>query len=73
MARIALYNGRKWLMPPEVSAQDYLRRALVPEYPDLQGAEIADMRIEDGDEIYEFFKKAGQKGFWTRLWTKFKN
>lgn len=62
MDRIALYNGRKWLMPPGVSAADYLRRALVPEFPDLQGAEIAEMRVEDGNEIYEFFKKAGQKG-----------
>jgi PRTRC genetic system protein C len=62
MANIAVYNGQRWSMPDGLTPEDFLRRALVPRFPDLQGAQIDPVRVEDGNNIYEYHKKAGQKG-----------
>mgnify|MGYP001119865092 CR=1 FL=1 len=60
--RVALYNGQTWDMG-DVDAQTFLDEALVPNFSDLRGAIFTERTDADRDEvIYEFSKRAGQKG-----------
>lgn len=58
--RIALYNGMEWPMD-DCDPQTFLNEGLVPNYPDLQGATWSE-RSEGDRLIFEYFKRAGQKG-----------
>ena len=60
--RIALYNGNTWPME-DVDPATYLNEALVPNFPDLRGAEWTERTDDVHQEIvFEFAKRAGQKG-----------
>jgi len=60
MRRTALYNNQRHDMD-DVDPQLFLDEALVPNYPDLRGASWSE-RTEGNETIFEFFKRAGQKG-----------
>lgn len=60
--RVAMYNGTTWSMG-DIDPQVFLDEALVPNYPDLRGATYVERFDPARDEtIYEFQKRAGQKG-----------
>ena len=61
--RVALYNGSTWDMG-DIDPQTYLDEALVPHFADLRGATFQRRENPERDEIvFEFSKRAGQKGF----------
>jgi len=61
LRRVAVYNGQRWDMGPEVTPDIFLNSALVPHFPDLRGAQWS--RVASAEEaVYEFNKRAGEKG-----------
>ena len=61
LRRLAVYQGQRWDMGPDVTPDIFLNSALIPHYPDLQGAQWR--RTATAEEaVYEFSKRAGEKG-----------
>jgi hypothetical protein len=61
--RVAVYNGANYDME-DVDPQVFLDQALVPNFPDLRGAEWTLTTDEARQEQrFVFAKRAGQKGF----------
>jgi len=55
-----MYNGQRWPIE-DMDPQVFLNTVLVPNWPDLRGAGVRTID-SDNEIIYEFYKRAGEKG-----------
>jgi PRTRC genetic system protein C len=61
MARIFIYEGKKYEDPDPKMSVDDVRRSLVDFFPELSNADVKETKKGD-DTTYTFSKRVGTKG-----------